>query len=39
MHPLVPLATDVALPIGLVGGGVLLVSLLLTVGWLLYLYR
>jgi hypothetical protein len=39
MHPLALLATDVALPIGLVGGVVLLVSLLLTVGWLLYLYR
>lgn len=39
MHPLVPLASEVALPIGAVGGGVLLASLLITVGWLAYLYR
>lgn len=39
MYPLVPLASEVSLPIGVVGGVVLLVGLLLTVGWLFYLYR
>ncbi|MFC4544468.1 hypothetical protein ACFO5R_21285 [Halosolutus amylolyticus] len=34
-----PLASESPLPIGIVGWGVLLLGLLVTVVWLIYLYR
>lgn len=36
---MIPLESAYSLPVGLTGGVVLVASLLVTVGWLAYLYR
>ena len=36
---MIPLASEATLPMGLTGAVVLVASLLVTAGWLLYLYR
>ena len=36
---MIPLASEAALPIAATGAVVLVASLLITAGWLLYLYR
>jgi hypothetical protein len=39
LGPVIAQTTDTAIPADLAGGVVLVVSLLLTAAWLLYLYR